>query len=130
LLDIFPTLGELAGVKAPDGNEGKSLVPLMTGKEAIARDSIFLAYLKVQRAVRDDRWKLIAYPQINHRQLFDLKNDPHEVKDLASNPEYGREIERLTGLLQRRQRDLGDTQPLTTPMPAPKSFDFSKVSTK
>ena len=127
LLDVFPTLGDLAGVKAPDGNEGKSLVPLMTGKTECVRDSIFLAYMKVQRAVRDERWKLIVYPHINHRQLFDLKNDPHEMKDLAGDPANAREIERLTALLRRSQEDLGDAQPLTTANPLPREFDFSKA---
>ncbi len=127
LLDIFPTLGDLAGVKAPDGSEGKSLVPLMTGKSQQVRDSLFLAYMKVQRAVRADRWKLIVYPHINHRQLFDLQNDPHEMKNLAGDPAHAREVERLTRLLTRWQQDLGDTQPLTTPNPSPLDFDFSKV---
>lgn len=127
LLDVFPTLGEMTGVKAPEGSEGKSLVPLIAGKVERVRDSIFLAYLKAQRAVRDDRWKLIVYPQINHRQLFDLKNDPHEIKDLAEEPGHAREIGRLTFLLQRWQRELGDEQPLSVAKPLPKEFDFSKV---
>ena len=83
LLDIFPTLGELTGVTAPDGNEGKSLLPVLTGKQKRLRDSIFTAYRGFQRAVRDERWKLIVYPRINKIQLFDLKNDPAEQKDLA-----------------------------------------------
>lgn len=126
LLDIYATLGDMAGVKAPDGNEGKSLVPLMTGKAGSVRDSLFLAYARVQRAVRDDRWKLIAYPHINHRQLFDLKNDPHEMKDLATDPGHVREVERLLMLMRRWQADSGDTQPLTTAAPLPLAFDFEK----
>src|SRR5205823_14925494 len=39
LLDIFPTLGELAAVKPPAGSEGKSLAPVLAGKQAAGRDS-------------------------------------------------------------------------------------------
>ena len=72
LLDIFPTLGELARVPPPEGSEGISLVPVLRGERPTMRTSIFTAYMKAQRAVRDDRWKLIVYPLINKTQLFDL----------------------------------------------------------
>ena len=48
------------------------VVPVLAGKQNAVRDSLFTAYIDVQRAVRDDRWKLIMYPQINKTQLFDL----------------------------------------------------------
>jgi arylsulfatase A-like enzyme len=35
-----------------------------------------------QHAIRDDRWKLIRYPQVNRTQLFDLQSDPQERNDL------------------------------------------------
>ncbi len=92
LLDIFPTLGDLAGVPAPEGNEGRSLAPILAGNQRTGRDSIFTAYGRVQRAVRDDRWKLIVYPQINKTQLFDLANDPAERVDLANDPARTGEI--------------------------------------
>ena len=50
----------LAGVTGPDGSEGQSFAPVLAGKTETARESIFTAYAKVQRAVRDDRWKLWA----------------------------------------------------------------------
>ena len=127
LLDIFPTLGALAGVAAPDGNEGQSLVPVITGQAARLRDSIFTAYRHLHRAVRDDRWKLIVYTQINKTQLFDLQADPAETKDLAADKSHAAEIDRLTGLLKDWQQKLGDTQPLTTDKPQPLTFDFTKV---
>jgi arylsulfatase A-like enzyme len=127
LLDIFPTLGDLTGVPGPDGTEGKSLRPVMTGKASKVRDSLFTAYAKVQRAVRDDRWKLIVYPQVNKIQLFDLQNDPAEMKDLATDAARVSEVKRLTALLKDWQQQLGDSQPLTTDKPQPLEVDFSKV---
>ena len=127
LFDIFPTLGALAGVAAPEGSEGQSLVPVITDPAAKLRDSIFTAYRHLHRAVRDDRWKLIVYTQINKTQLFDLQADPDETKDLAADPAYTAEIARLTGLLKDWQRKLGDTQSLTTDQPQPLAFDFAAV---
>lgn len=127
LLDIFPTLGELAGVSGPEGSEGKCLAPVLTGKEAAVRDSVFTAYRNVQRAVRDDRWKLIVYPQVNKVQLFDLRDDPAEMHDLSAGKDHAAEVKRLTALLKESQEQLGDTLPLTTDKPQPLEFDFSKV---
>ncbi len=127
LLDIYPTLGELAEVKEPRGNEGKSLVPVMAGKAAGVRDALLTAYCQVQRAVRDDRWKLIVYPQINKSQLFDLRADPAEMKDLASDAAHADVLKRMTALLKTAQREAGDDLPLTTDRPRPLAFDFSKV---
>lgn len=113
LLDLFPTLGAMAGMLAPPGSDGKSLVPVLQEKTTRHRDAIFLAYMKVQRAVRDDRWKIIVYPHLNKTQLFDLKTDPDEKKDLAADPAHAAELKRLRETLQKMQQDLGDKQPLS-----------------
>lgn len=125
LLDIFPTLGVLAGVDAPETSEGKSLVGAMRGKGS--RETLFTAFMKFQRAVRDERWKLIVYPQINKTQLFDLQNDPNEMKDLSAAPEHAKDLERMMALLKAEQTAAGDTLPLMSENPKPAAVDFSKV---
>ena len=70
---------------------------------------------------------MIVYPHINKTQLFDLTNDPHEITDLAGDPNQRQNIERLTAKLNDWQRDLGDKQPLRSAKPMPAEFDFSKV---
>jgi arylsulfatase A-like enzyme len=128
LLDIFPTLGALAAVPPLEGSEGESLVPHFAGStKPKGRPAIFTAYGKVQRAIRDERWKLIIYPQLNHTQLFDLRDDPAERSDLAAQSEHRSQVERLTALLRAAQRKLGDKLPLTTATPLPFEFDFSTV---
>ncbi len=126
LFDIFPTLGDLAGVPAPEGNEGLSLAPVLDGRKSSTRDSIYTTYAKVQRAVRDDRWKLIVYPNLHKSQLFDLKADPAETRDLAGDPSYHGEIERLTALLKDWQRKVDDTLPLKAEVRQSPEFDFSR----
>ena len=128
LHDLFPTAGELAGVAGPEGSEGKSLVPVFQGREPTRRPDVFTAYRNLQRAVRDDRWKLIAYPQINKVQLFDLKVDPHETRDLSADPAAAAELDRMTALLRLRQSEAGDALPLRTEHPKPEKFDFRSAN--
>lgn len=128
VLDIFPTLGDFCGVPAPEGSEGQSLRPVIRGETDRSRDSIFTAYRHLQRAVRDERWKLIQYTQVNYTQLFDLRNDPHETRNLAAEAQHADEVARLTARLKEWQQQLGDTQPLTTNQPAPLEFDFRNAS--
>jgi arylsulfatase A-like enzyme len=80
LFDIFPTVCELAGLPVPPGLDGKSLAPIIRGERRSVRDTMFLAYKDVQRAVRRGRWKLIRYPQVDKTQLFDLETDPCETQ--------------------------------------------------
>jgi arylsulfatase A-like enzyme len=127
LLDLFPTLGERCAVPAPEGSEGKSLAPVLAGKQKATRDVIFTAYTRVQRAIRDDRWKLIVYPQVHKTQLFDLQNDPGETKDLAGDAAHAAEVERLTKLLAAEQKKADDTLPLKAEPRQSLEFDFSKV---
>jgi arylsulfatase A-like enzyme len=128
LLDIFPTVGGLTGVQGPEGSEGKNLVPVMRGETQQVRDSLFLAYRQFERAVRDERWKLVVYPQINKTSLFDLENDPHELKDLSADPAHAKTAERLMDRLKAWQNELGDKQPLRSEKPMPLEFDFRKSS--
>jgi arylsulfatase A-like enzyme len=130
LLDIYPTLGALANVPAPPGSEGRSLLPVILGTSATHRDVIFTAYIDSQRAVRDDRWKLIVYPQINKKQLFDLQNDPDELHDLSADPNHAKELERLIKLLREQQAGADDHQALTTEKPLPAEFDFSRIQSR
>jgi arylsulfatase A-like enzyme len=127
LLDIYPTLGELAGVKGPEKSTGKSLVPVMAGKEQQVRDSLFFGYRAVQRAVRDDRWHLIVNTQINRMQLFDLAADPDETRDRIKDPVARKEVPRLLALLRRWQRELGDRQELRAARSEPAEFDYERA---
>lgn len=117
--DLFPTLCELAGVSVPSEVEGQSLAPVLRGEREQHRDTLFFAYRGVQRAVRDERYKLIRYPQINKSQLFDLVADPHETVDLVYVPEQAERVTAMTQLLARTQQQWGDDLPLSTETPQP-----------
>jgi arylsulfatase A-like enzyme len=130
LFDLFPTICDLTGTPIPDSVEGKSLVPIMQGKKDKVRDVIFLAYKDIQRAVRTDRWKLIRYTQINKSQLFDLANDPEELKNLADDPKVADKVKEMLTLLAEQQKKFGDKLPLTTDKPQALTIDLTKESTK
>jgi len=106
LLDIYPTLCDMIGLKNPLSVEGRSLIPAILSERGRVRDSVFLAYTKIQRGIRtDDDWKLITY---NYRgrqrtQLFNLKEDPWETDDLSGREEY--EAYRID-LLDRLKREM------------------------
>lgn len=109
LLDVFPTLCDLTGIKTPSDLEGQSIRPLWQGSRDTLRSSVFLPYIEIQRAVRDERWKLIAYTRAGHLQLFDLQTDPHEQNNLIDVPEYAPHIRRLLALMKEWQAKTGDT---------------------
>lgn len=125
LMDIFPTVGDRLNLDMPEGVEGRSLAQVIAGKRPAVRDSLYLAMGKQMRSVRDGRWKLIRYTHINHTQLFDLKNDPHEMHDLADNPAHRDRVARMLTQLAQWQAELGDVQPLTTDKPKPMARDLA-----
>ncbi|HID07742.1 MAG TPA: DUF4976 domain-containing protein, partial [Armatimonadetes bacterium] len=97
LLDVFPTICELVGLPIPETVEGVSLLPIINGEREQVRASLFFAYKNVQRAVCEERYKLIEYfvGGERHTQLFDLATDPWELKNLCDAPEYAEHLARL-----------------------------------
>lgn len=113
LFDLFPTLCELTGVEVPKGLEGESLAPILTGKKDEGRRRyLFAAYRDVQRMVRDRTCKLIWYPKAERVQLFDLVNDPHELKDVSGDEKYAPALVDLRAIMAREQQQWGDKLPL------------------
>ena len=112
LFDVTATVGDLAGVPPPAGNEGLSLAPVVRGDEPAIRESLILAYKNVQRAIVTPDWKLIAYPRAEVTQVFEVANDPGEQRDRAADPaaaDRRRDLEtRLAEALLRAGDSTGD----------------------
>lgn len=122
LFDVLPTLGELCRVPAPSSSDGISFAKTLRAPATPARSEMLFAYKKFQRAYRDERWKLIRYPQIDRTQLFDLQTDPEEATNVAALPQYAAKVADLTAKLQQAQHNFDDTLALTTDHPKPAAW--------
>lgn len=113
LFDIYPTLCELIGIETPDSVEGMSLVPAMNKPDMDTCETMYFAYWKNQRAVKDKQYKLVEYVVNginNMTQLFDLKNDPWEMFNLAFNPDQVDRVKAHRKELVDLCDALGDTE--------------------
>ncbi|MDC0273561.1 MAG: sulfatase-like hydrolase/transferase [Planctomycetaceae bacterium] len=125
LLDLFPTITDLAGVETPKSVEGKSLAPIMNGEKNSVRETLYLTYEKYMRGLTDGRWKLIRYPHINYTQLFDLKSDPAELHNLAEMDEHTNRVIQMMEQLEEWQQKVDDKTPLTSAKPKNMEIDLS-----
>jgi arylsulfatase A-like enzyme len=90
LMDIGPTVLQLAGLTPPPWMEAESLLPALEGAEWTGREEVFsehardliLTGTELMTMIRDRRWKLVEFADHPHGQLFDLDADPHEEHDL------------------------------------------------
>lgn len=101
LLDVLPTLCDLAGIDIPETVEGQSFVPVLKGEKEVVRGVMYGVYAggtkPGMRTVKKGDWKLIKYDvldgKVRETQLFNLAENPHEYL-----PEHGKEGEMLTNL--------------------------------
>jgi arylsulfatase A-like enzyme len=122
LFDVLPTLGKLCGITAPATSEGLDLSTTLGNPAMPARPHLMFAYRNCQRAIRDERWKLIRYPLVDRTQLFDLQADPHELNNLADNPDHAAKIAGMTDLLEKEMTACGDKAPLVAGHPNPAAW--------
>jgi arylsulfatase A-like enzyme len=124
LYDLFPTLTDLLEIPQAEGVDGKSLMSIINGKSTSVRETLYTAYRNTVRALRHGDWKLIRYPQINHNQLFNLKEDPEEINNLAALPEQQIRLRSLTKMLEEAHNQNKDTMNLYPKTIQEKSYDY------
>ncbi len=111
-IDLAPTLLELAGVAAPGAMQGRSLVPLLEGKRPAWRNSFLIEYYSDKvfprvlqmgyKAARNERWKYIHYLELEGMdELYDLKTDPYEMKNLIHQPGAARTLAAMKREMER-----------------------------
>ena len=122
LFDVIPTLGALSGVAGPKTSEGLDLSATLRNPATPARTSLMFAYQKVQRSLRDERYKLIRYPQVDRTQFFDLVADPAERTDLSGRPEHAARITAMTAALAAEMKRVDDPAELTVASPRPAAW--------
>lgn len=128
LLDVLPTLCDIAGIAKPESIEGISFKPVLDGKQDSIRDILFGTYCggtkPGMRTVKKGDWKLIKYDTLDgvvrETQLFNLAQNPNELLkehhsakvvaftknkpkanqvNLAENPRYAKKLKEMEALL-------------------------------
>lgn len=100
LLDIYPTLLDLAGVPTAPRLDGRSLSGLLADPASEPNRHAGITYLRGNHAIRRGRWLYIRYRD-GGEELYDRDADPHELANLADSEER-REVKRaLAELLPR-----------------------------
>ncbi len=108
--DVMATSLELAGVDKPEYVQFHSFLDIIKGERQKSHyPSIYGAYMDLQRMIRKDGFKLLVYPKIDKVLLFDLKNDPMEIIDLADDPQYKDKVQSLFKELIDLQKTMDDT---------------------
>ena len=125
--DLYATLCNYAGITLPQGVDSKDLSSIINGEESTVRESVFLPFQDNQRSVNDGKWKLHVYPQINHRLLFDLEKDPHEMHNLADDPACEQQVEKMLALMKSWRYQLGDSIPLFVENPEPMEINYDAL---
>ena len=112
-VDIYPTLCELAGVRAPDDLDGRSFAATLRDPAVPTKDHVIHVYPRnapgqgqvLGRAVRTDRYRLVEWKKINAAaetaefELYDYQLDPLEAKNLVT--EQPEVVDRLKAILAR-----------------------------
>jgi len=87
LLDIYPTLVDLAGLPARDDLEGMSLVPQLKDASARRDRPAITSHNQGNHGIRSENWRYIRYAD-GSEELYDMRNDPREWHNLAGDPEH------------------------------------------
>jgi arylsulfatase A-like enzyme len=125
-VDFAPTLLDAAGEKVPADMQGRSFLPLMRGeKPKDWRTSMYYRYYhypqdhKVQPhyGVRTEQYKLIYFNKIDQWELYDLKKDPHELKNLYADPAFTDTVKKLKEEMYRLKKELKDENQFENDLP-------------
>lgn len=118
-LDFAQTFLEAAGAEIPGDMQGLSLVPVLKGETPQNwRDSVYYHYYEYPGAhsvrkhygVRTERYKLIHFyePDVNEWELFDLVNDPNELKSVYNAAGYAEVQKKMHAELDRLRKQYQD----------------------
>jgi iduronate 2-sulfatase len=121
-VDVYPTLADLCGLDAPPGLEGISLGPLIIDPKRAWKRAAFSQYPRAKTgsrhkahgdvmgyAVRTARYRYVEWRRwdtkaVQARELYDHEVDPHETKNVVSDPRHQRSVEQLSQMLSRGWR--------------------------
>jgi arylsulfatase A-like enzyme len=131
-IDFFPTILEMCGVKPSAPVDGVSLASLLRGGAAPARDALYWHYPHYSNqggrpggAIRAGDFKLIEFYEQNRRELYDVKHDPGERRNLSE--QRSDLVKELAAKLDRWRTEVGAQRMSPNPdyVPNPQAADGS-----
>ena len=124
--DFAPTFLDAAGLPVPPDMQGHSLLPLFKGEKPDNwRTSMYYRYYHdpgdhntaAHLGVRTETHKLIHFWKLDQWELYDLKNDPNELKNLYNDPAQAGTIAKLKTELARLKKELDDNDEFADKQP-------------
>ncbi|MEM1441172.1 MAG: sulfatase [Verrucomicrobiota bacterium] len=110
LVDLFPTLSELAGLSLPDHLDGRSFAPVLADPSSSFREAAFSEFSRAGGrglSIRTDRyryteWRSMKNGTVIARELYDLSTSSVEETNLANDPDHSATVEELAAALEKR----------------------------
>ena len=109
LLDIYPTVAELAGLPYSEHIQGKSLIETLDNPKHKVRDMAFsVTQVGKTFLLRTDKWAYIQYNEDASLgiELFDMEKDPSQYTNLALNPEYSSIVKTFKEKLKQKLKEV------------------------
>ncbi|WP_205508525.1 sulfatase family protein [Longitalea arenae] len=119
-IDFAPTILNITGSPIPENMQGKSLVPLITGKKTdLKRPYLYYHYYEFPQdhtvlphlGIRGERYKLIYFYTVKEWELYDLQTDPQEQKNLINSSQHQSLVNQLKKELQKLRDEYDDHEP-------------------
>ena len=110
LIDLYPTLADLSGLKAPKNLHGDSLVPLLKNPSSDdwKKDLAFTISRNGGESIRTHDWRFTQWGfGTKGMELYDLRKDPGEFTNLAGDPSYDKSLKKLKAQLEAKRADAG-----------------------
>lgn len=111
-VDLVPTVCDFAGIELPPDQRGRSLRPLLEGNRTEWREFVAAECFITGRMIRTLQYKYVMYQGDPVEQLLDIKNDPWETKNLATESRYA-------AVLEEHRKLLVDWEAKLKPAPVP-----------
>ncbi len=113
LIDLYPTVSELAGLKTPENTQGESLASMLDHPEYEVRDFAFAVSKRFGRMgylIRTEKWAFIQYGEDAEggMELYNMKYDSGQFNNLATHPDYQEVVAEMQDRLRKKLQEVRD----------------------
>ena len=109
LIDLYPTLADLCSIAVPATLQGKSIRPVLEGKNVAVNRAAYTVVARgggdkrfLGKSIRTAQWRYAEWGQESENELYDLSKDPGEYRNLAREPAEAETVKKLRALLRKQ----------------------------